>query len=59
MIKGFSRVLTSSQLSLKVHGLCTFIHSPYGIYTVRVLSYTVRVYPELIQQFISFCDFLV
>ena len=49
VIKGVPRVLISSQLSLRIHGLCTFIHSPYGTYTARVLSYTVRVHLELIQ----------
>ena len=49
VIKGVPRVLTSSRLSLKVDGLCTFVHNPYEIYTVRALSYTVRVHLELIQ----------
>ena len=46
IIKGVPRVLTSSQLSLEVHGLCTFIYSPNETYTVRVLSYTVRAHLE-------------
>ena len=46
IIKGIPRVLTSSQLSLEVHGLYTFIYSPNEKYTVRVPSYTVRVHLE-------------
>ena len=57
IIKGVPRVLTSSQLSLEVHGLYTFVYSPNEEYTVRVLSYTVRVHLKLIQQLTGFCEF--
>ena len=52
IIKGVPRVLTSSQISLEVHGLYTFVYSPN-------VEYTVRVHLELIQQLTGFCEFLV
>ena len=39
--------MTSSQICLESPGPCSVLHDPCQVYTVRVLSYTVRVVPRV------------